>query len=59
MELRHQARQRFINDVVFGAAADADTLVLVCECGRSGCHDFVDVPRAVFAQLFSKPLLAC
>jgi hypothetical protein len=41
MDLRHQARQRFINDVAFGSASDAETLMLVCECGRSDCHDFV------------------
>ena len=55
MDLRHQARQRFINDVAFGSARDAETLMLVCECGRSDCHDFVTVPRAAFADLFSNP----
>ena len=55
MELRHQARQRFINDVAFGAAANADTLVLVCECGRSDCHDFISVQHTVFAELASNP----
>ncbi len=34
MDLRHQARQRFINDVAFGGAGDAETLLLLCECGR-------------------------
>ena len=53
MDLRYQARQRFINDVAFGGAGDADTLLLLCECGRSDCHDFVTVPRAAFADVFS------
>ena len=51
MDLRHQSRQRFINDVAFGSAGDAETLVLVCECGRAGCHDFVTVPRNRFVDL--------
>ncbi len=55
MELRQQATRRFINDVCFGAAADAETLILVCECGRPACHEFVNVPRAVFAQLLPTP----
>jgi hypothetical protein len=55
MDLRHQARQRFINDVAFGSAGDGETLMLVCECGRSDCHDLVTVPRAAFADLFSNP----
>jgi hypothetical protein len=55
LDLRHQARQRFINDVASGGAGDAETLMLVCECGRSDCHDFVTVPRAAFADLFSNP----
>jgi hypothetical protein len=50
MDLRHQARQRFINDVAFGGAGDAETLLLLCECGRSDCHDFVTVPRAAFKR---------
>ena len=53
MDLRHQARQRFINDVAFGGAGDSETLLLLCECGRSDCHDFVTVPRAAFADVFS------
>ncbi len=55
MDLRHQARQRFINDVAFGGAGDAETLLLLCECGRSDCHDFVPVPRVAFADVFSNP----
>jgi len=55
MDLRHQARQRFINDVTFGSAGDAETLLLLCECGRSDCHDFVTVPRAAFTEVFSNP----
>jgi hypothetical protein len=55
MDLRHQARQRFINDVAFGGAGDAETLLLLCECGRADCHDFVTVPRAAFTDLFSNP----
>ena len=50
MDLRHQARQRFINDVAFGGAGDNETLLLLCECGRSDCHDFVTVPRAAFTE---------
>jgi hypothetical protein len=55
MDLWHQARQRFINDVAFGGAGDAETLLLLCECGRSDCRDFVTVPRAAFADVFSNP----
>jgi hypothetical protein len=55
MDLRHQTRQRFINDVAFGGAGDAETLLLLCECGRSDCHDFVTVPRAAFTDVFSNP----
>lgn len=55
MDLRHQARQRFINDVAFGGAGDAETLLLLCECGRADCHDFVTVPRAAFTDVFSNP----
>ncbi len=53
MDLRHQARQRFINDAAFGGAGDSDTLLLLCECGRSDCHDLVTVPRAAFADVLS------
>jgi hypothetical protein len=55
MDLRHQARQRFINDVAFGGAGDSDTLLLLCECGRSDCHDLVTMPRAAFADVLSNP----
>ncbi len=55
MDLRHQARQRFINDVAFGGAGDAETLLLLCECGRSDCHEFVTVPRAAFTDVLSNP----
>jgi len=55
MDLRHQARQRFINDVAFGGAGDAEALLLLCECGRSDCHDFVTVPRAAFTDVLSNP----
>ena len=55
MDLRHQARQRFINDVAFGGAGDSDTLLLLCECGRCDCHDFVTVPRAAFADVLPNP----
>jgi hypothetical protein len=52
MDLRYQARQRFINDVAFGGAGDAETLLLLCECGRS---DFVTVSRAAFTDVLSNP----
>jgi hypothetical protein len=55
MDLRHQARQRFINDVAFGAAGDGETLLLLCECGQPHCHDFVTVPRTAFTEVFSNP----
>jgi hypothetical protein len=55
MDLRYQARQRFINDVAFGGAGDSETLLLLCECGRADCHDFVTVPRAAFTEVFSNP----
>jgi hypothetical protein len=55
MDLRQQAIQRYINDVGFGGAGDAETLLLLCECGRSDCHDFATVPRAAFNDLFSHP----
>ncbi len=55
MDLRQQARQRFINDVAFGGAGDAETPLLLSECGRSDCHDFVPLPRVAFADMFSNP----
>jgi len=55
MDLGHQARQRFINDVAFGGAGDAETLLLLCECGRSDCHDLVTVPRTAFTDLLANP----
>jgi hypothetical protein len=59
MDLRHQARQRFINDVAFGSAGDAETLMLVCECSGSDSRDLPTVPRAAFAARFFKSVSAC